>query len=214
MLGIESYTNGTTSSPFNDKLRLIRFRKAKEHLKFLEEIRLVPRWMYYFAVIGWIIAEVGVQIGITLEGSPWEELSVETSRLAIIPLVLLASIFAAAVLFLIGYVNRDAKRRGMNSNLWTLLVIVLLPAYLATGFIIYFWLREPLPYDCPNCGKTVNARFNFCPACQFNLRPSCSQCRREVRLDDRFCPYCAQDLAEKPGEIFTTPTTDHRPLTT
>jgi hypothetical protein len=203
MLGTENYTNGTASSPFNNKLRLIRFRRAKEHLKFWQEIRLVPRWMFYFTIIGWLIAEVGAQIGISLEGSPWEELSVETSRLVMIPMVILVSIILAGLLFLIGYVNRDAKRRGMNSNLWTLLVIVLLPAYLATGFIIYFWLREPLPYDCPNCGKTVSARFNFCPACQFNLRPSCSQCRREVRLDDRYCPYCANELAQVTGEVPT-----------
>ena len=84
--------------------------------------------------------------------------------------------------------NRDAKRRGMNSTLWTVLVLILLPAYFVTGFIIYFLLREPLPYKCSRCNAVVSARFNYCPECKFNLRPSCPSCRREVRLGDRYCP--------------------------
>ena len=55
-------------------------------------------------------------------------------------------------------------------------------------------VREPLPYNCPQCSAVVSARFNYCPACKFNLRPACSNCRREVRLTDRFCPHCAQEL--------------------
>jgi RNA polymerase subunit RPABC4/transcription elongation factor Spt4 len=107
-------------------------------------------------------------------------------------------------LFHFGYVNRDAKRRNMNSTLWTLLVIVLFPAYLAIGFIIYFLVREPLPYTCPQCPATVNARFNFCPNCKYNLRPACPQCQREVFDDDKFCPYCATELhhaPKAPGDV-------------
>ena len=202
MLGTETYTNGTTSSPFNDKLRLIRFRMSKEHLKFSQEIRLVPRGLVIFAIIAWVVAQVVAQLVITYNGLPWvDELDPTWNRLAMAGVVTGVSILLAGLLFLIGYVNRDAKRRGMNSTLWTLLVIVLLPAYLATGFIVYFLLREPLPYGCPNCGKTVTARFNYCPACQFNLRPSCSQCRREVGLSDRYCPHCSKELAPDPVEI-------------
>src|ERR1700751_2308475 len=89
----------------------------------------------------------------------------------------------------------------MNSTLWTLLVILLFPAYFAIGFIVYFLMREPLPYPCPRCGSTVGARFNFCPNCKCNLRPACPNCKREVVETDKFCPYCAQDLrAGKPSE--------------
>jgi predicted amidophosphoribosyltransferase len=77
--------------------------------------------------------------------------------------------------------------------LWTLLAIFV--PY-GIGLIIYFLMREPLPYNCPGCGATVNARFNFCPDCKYNLRPSCPQCKREVRLQDHYCPYCAQELAK------------------
>jgi hypothetical protein len=77
-----------------------------------------------------------------------------------------------------------------------ILVVIQLPAYLATGFIIYFLLREPLPYGCPNCTATVSARYNFCPECKFVLRPACPQCTREVRRGDRYCLHCAHDLGQ------------------
>ena len=64
-------------------------------------------------------------------------------------------------ILLTGYVNRDARRRGMNPALWTFLVLVMLPGYLVLGFIVYFLMREPLPYPCPQCAATVGARFNF-----------------------------------------------------
>ncbi|HVX65886.1 MAG TPA: zinc ribbon domain-containing protein [Bryobacteraceae bacterium] len=104
----------------------------------------------------------------------------------------------ACVLFLIGYVYRDARRREMNALLWTLLVIVLLPAYLGTGFIIYFLLRDPLPYHCPRCGAIVSARFNYCPRCKYNLQPTCPQCKREVGDADLYCPHCGNDLRPAP----------------
>jgi hypothetical protein len=91
-------------------------------------------------------------------------------------------------------VNRDAKRRGMNSALWTLFVIIFLPSFAFLGFMVYLLMREPLPYPCPQCGKSVGARFNFCPNCKCNLHPSCPNCKREVVETDKFCPYCACEL--------------------
>jgi predicted amidophosphoribosyltransferase len=69
-----------------------------------------------------------------------------------------------------------------------------MPGYLILGFIIYLLMREPLPYNCPQCGATVDARFNFCPNCKCNLHPACPQCKREVAENDKFCAHCGQDL--------------------
>ena len=102
--------------------------------------------------------------------------------------------FPSILVLLIGYVNGDARRRGMRYVLWTLIAL-LIPDLV--GVIIYFLVREPLLYPCPNCGKTASARFNFCPSCKFNLRPSCPQCKREVRFGDHFCPNCACELTRK-----------------
>jgi RNA polymerase subunit RPABC4/transcription elongation factor Spt4 len=92
----------------------------------------------------------------------------------------------------------------MHSALWTFLVIVLIPGYFILGFIIYLLMREPLPYNCPQCGTTVGARFNFCPNCKCNLHPACPQCKREVDETDKFCANCGQDLtptAALPAEL-------------
>ena len=82
---------------------------------------------------------------------------VSLSALSVAGIVTAASIPLASLLLAFGYVNRDAKRRGMNSALWTILVVVLSPGWLALGFFIYFLMREPLPYNCPQCGATVGA---------------------------------------------------------
>jgi hypothetical protein len=192
----EKRINGTAHTSLDEKLRLIRFRMSKERLRFSEEIRLIPRKLVLLVGALFIIAHVVAQVVVAYtKESPWPELSHNMVILATAGAVTAASLGIAAFLFLVAYINRDAARRGMNSTLWTVLVLVLLPAYFVTGFILYFLLREPLPYPCPQCNAAVSARYNYCPACKFNLRPSCPGCRREVRLDDRYCPHCAQELA-------------------
>jgi len=113
---------------------------------------------------------------------------------ALVGIITGVSLVFAIIIFMVGYVNQDAKRRGMHSALWTFLVLVLMPGYLILGFIIYLLMREPLPYDCPQCGTTVGARFNFCPNCKCNLHPACPQCKREVAETDKYCAYCGYDL--------------------
>jgi hypothetical protein len=196
MTGTEKPITGTAHTSLDEKVRLIRFRMSKERLRFSEEIRLIPRKMVLLVAALFVIAHVAFQIVVAYSQSPWPELSRNLTMLATAGLVTAASIPIAAFLFLVAYINRDAARRGMNSTLWTVLVLILMPAYFVTGFIIYFLLREPLPYNCPQCNAVVSARYNYCPGCKFNLRPACPACRREVRLDDRYCPHCAQELAE------------------
>jgi len=199
------YPQGT-SNPWSERKRLIRFRRKRErNLRFWQEFKLVPRWLIGTVVVLWLIAvAIAVTVNLNpalndgqmfppeLQGHPVAQ------SIALAGIVTAASLFLASFIFLVAYVNRDAKRRGMNSALWTLLVIVLCPAYFAIGFIIYFLMRQPLPYNCPQCAATVDARYNFCPNCKCNLHPSCPQCKQEVVETDKFCPYCAQDLRAAP----------------
>ena len=76
----------------------------------------------------------------------------------------------AIIILMIGYVNADSKRRGMNSLLWTLLVIFVPKAL---GFIAYFLLRKPLMMPCPKCGTPVGSDFRFCPKCGYAVTPMC-----------------------------------------
>jgi len=112
------------------------------------------------------------------------------------------AICVSAFVMLLGYIGVDAKRRGMSPVLWVL--VSLFVPYLI-GIIVYLVLREPLAFECPRCGRLVNPQFNFCPSCQYNLRPNCPQCRREVRYGDRFCPHCGFGLESTPPRA-TVPT--------
>jgi hypothetical protein len=129
---------------------------------------------------------------------------------ALFGIITAASLAVALMVFMVAYVNQDAKRRGMSSGLWTFLVLILLPGYFVLGFIIYLLMREPLPYNCPQCGATVDARFNFCPNCKCNLHPACPNCKREVAETDKFCAYCGYDLqpvkTNEPSQLPSAPT--------
>src|SRR5262245_47514326 len=50
-------------------------------------------------------------------------------------------VILAFLALMVGFVNKDAGRRGMSRTLWTLIVI-LVPN--AIGFILYFLLRNPI----------------------------------------------------------------------
>jgi hypothetical protein len=195
------------SDAWNERMRLIRFRRKREHSTFREELRILPGWLAWTCVLLTGLAIV-IGVAVNLEGVrtggpifPGDESlrnAPVVSTLELIGVILLVGFFFTIMILTLGYVYRDAKRRGMNGGLWTLLVLILAPMYLFIGLIIYLLVREPLPYDCPQCNNSVSARFNFCPACKYNLHPACPQCQKEVSDTDKYCPYCATQL--KPPE--------------
>ena len=186
---------------FSERKRLNQLRKKKENLRFWNEFGIVPRWLIGLVIVLFLAAQVIAFVVNTKVFAPNGEIfppelkgDVALASLALAGIVTGVSLVMASMIFLIAYVNRDAKRRGMNSALWTILVIILLPAWGFIGFVIYFLMREPLPYPCPQCASVVGARFNFCPNCKCNLHPSCPQCKHEVGELDKFCPSCGNDL--------------------
>jgi hypothetical protein len=203
-------------SSFSEKMRLIRFRRKRENLRFWQEFKLVPRWLFWLAVVLWLIAQIIGQTVLHYQLATHQEVfgpeldsDPGAAGAALFGIITGASLVFSIFVFMVGYVNKDAKRRGMHSALWTFLVLVLMPGYLILGFIIYLLMREPLPYNCPQCGTTVDARFNFCPNCKCNLRPACPNCKREVAETDKFCAYCGTDLhpakAAEPRELPSVP---------
>jgi len=181
-------------------MRLIRLRRKNERWRFRDELKVIPRWLVITVIVVFAISEITAVLidlsGVANNGVVWPEAgNLALSALAMAGLVALGALFFVPWLLLLGYVSRDARRRGMNSTLWTLLCIMLMPAYVALGFIIYFLVREPLPYACPKCAAMVGPRFNFCPTCRCDLHPSCPSCKREIVENDKFCPFCGHDLA-------------------
>jgi Double zinc ribbon len=188
---------------FSERKRLNQLRKRKENLRFWNELRIIPRWLFVLMAMLYVLALV-IALTVNMAQShnpngnemfpPELRDNPALAQLALSGLITLASLCFAFFIFMIAYVNRDASRRGMNSALWTLMVIIFLPTWGLIGLVVYLLMREPLPYPCPECATTVNARFNFCPNCKCNLHPACPQCKREVGELDKFCPHCGNDL--------------------
>ena len=166
-------------------------QRAGEKITFGSELKVIPRWL--FRLLGGLyVLALAIQLclDIYIPGKLRQPLPTEPPALNIVAtfaIVTAAAMALSAIILLFGYIGADAKRRGMSPVLWVL--VSLLVPYLI-GVIIYFVVRDPLPFNCPQCGHPVNAHFNFCPNCRLNLRPNCPQCRREIRPGDRFCPQC------------------------
>jgi RNA polymerase subunit RPABC4/transcription elongation factor Spt4 len=169
--------------------------KTESRTGLAGEIKIVPAWAWVLAGMVFVAAQVFFNVAMARHGSPppaWAR-----------PILgLLAGIGGGAYLLLIGYVNRDSKRRGMSPVLWTL-VAVLIPN--ALGILLYFVLRQPLQSACPQCGNAVQSGFNFCPRCSCKLSPSCPQCQRLVGANDVYCPYCGTSLPNPAAAESTMP---------
>jgi Double zinc ribbon len=100
-------------------------------------------------------------------------------------------LLVAAAVLLIGYINADARRRGMRYIMWTLLAI-LIPN--SIGIILYFVLRDPLLVPCPKCGAQARSGFAFCPQCGAGLSTACPACKRPVEAGWSRCAYCGTGL--------------------
>lgn len=196
--GIGQSVGQSIGDSWNERMRMIRLRRKRETTRFRDEFRIIPTWVKGLCIVLWLIAlAIGVTVVNVDPDSRFPELhdNVAASVLAIIGIITAAGIFLAAGILTLGYVNRDAKRRGMNSALWTWFVLLMLPTSVGIiGLIIYLLVREPLPYPCPRCATPVGPRFNFCPNCKCDLYPSCPNCKKEIAETDKFCPYCATEL--------------------
>ena len=121
-----------------------------------------------------------------------------TALLVMSPFFLLSLVgvaFLGAYVLLVGYVFADAKRRGMNHVLWTLLAIFIPNAI---GIILYFILREPIPVPCPSCGAPARKGHAFCAGCGAAVRAACPQCRQPVEPGWRNCAGCGASLVAVP----------------
>jgi hypothetical protein len=79
-------------------------------------------------------------------------------------LALLGGVAIAIWILALGYVNADARRRGMPPILWTL-IVAFIPNLL--GFLLYFALRRPIALPCPHCGQATTAGQRFCSWCGY-----------------------------------------------
>ena len=117
-------------------------------------------------------------------------------------------------LSIVVWVYRDIRDRTRDSSLQVLSVFVVLmffPGFNIPGLALYLMLRprdtleeayarsleeEALLRElgdegsCPSCRRLTDKDFQYCPACQTQLKDACSKCERLLSFSWVACPYC------------------------
>src|SRR5580693_8457686 len=94
---------------------------------FRAEMRIIPAWAWTLAGIGFLLAQCLFNIVIPRHSNAppcWARLLMG----------LLLGLVLGGFLLVLGYINRDAKRRGMSPALWTIVAIIIPNAL---GIILY-----------------------------------------------------------------------------
>jgi RNA polymerase subunit RPABC4/transcription elongation factor Spt4 len=167
--------------------------------RFKDELRIISPWAYSLAALTFVSIPVlfVVFIGRDHNAPPFAVRCL---------LGTIAGTLLACYVLLIGYINRDAGRRGMSRLWWTLLAMFV-PNGL--GIVLYFVLRKPRAAYCSQCDAEVEPGFSFCPRCRNRLQPACPHCQHSVDLGDKFCPYCGGAL-EPAADVPSTAATNQR----
>lgn len=158
-----------------------------------EEMNVIPRAAWVIAVLGYL-ACVALSWFVLIPRDPdfsHELFFIGWPRWEWLIFAVVIPLFLAVYILLIGYINADARRRGMRPILWTLLAFFIPNAI---GVILYFILRDPLLRGCPSCGTMVSQGFAFCSKCGMALAQACPGCRAAVQPEWSHCTKCGTAL--------------------
>lgn len=155
--------------------------------RLAEELRIVSNTTWIIAVLLYV-AMVCLMIYVTSADASMRTWPLWGQWLFALGVALPLGIYV----ILIGYVNADARRRGMRYVMWTLLA-TFVPN--ALGIILYFVLRDPLMTPCPRCSTLVRHGFAFCPACGASTGRTCPQCGKAVDPQWSHCTGCGAKVA-------------------
>src|SRR5260221_1812881 len=153
---------------FDERMKLIRYRRKRESFRLREEIKIVPKGVIWTCVVLWHVA-VAIGTLINLSGVNGETFPPDLAghpaiaSLALAGIITLVSVIITIWLMALGYVYRDARRRGMNGGVWKLLCMLLFLPVFAIGFILYLPVRAPPPVSRPRCSPIVCARLDVFP---------------------------------------------------
>jgi Double zinc ribbon len=157
--------------------------------RFSDEVRIIP-------FVAWIIAvlvAVGMFVLLFTVAIPSDHKLSHWPEAGQIAFAIWPGLLVAVLVLLIGYINADARRRGMRYVMWTLLAIFLPNSI---GIILYFVFRDPLPVTCGKCGAQARPGFTFCPQCGAALTAACPACKRSIEPGWKTCAYCGGSLKQ------------------
>lgn len=147
---------------------------------------LIAWWAYLVAITVFVAFQWMMNVFVPRQPNP----PPEGFRIAI---GIVGGLFLGALMLLVGYVNKDAERRGMNKWLWTVLVFFIPNGI---GFILYFLTRQPMRVTCGNCGTIMPPNYRFCPKCAAPRLAVCGHCGTPTQPGDLFCNHCGRMLHE------------------
>lgn len=156
--------------------------------RFREELRIISPVAWMTAVL----VAVGIFSCVFFVAIPHDPKMSKWPPAGAVAFAIWPTLLLFGVVSMAGYINADARRRGMRHVMWTLLALFL-PNTL--GIILYFILRDPLQARCPKCGAQGRVNFTFCPQCGTQLGQACPACKRPVEPGWSSCPYCGGGLA-------------------
>ena len=156
---------------------------------FSGELRLIPLWSVALAVVAFTLMEYVMWIVVAAHRRHPPNLPFSFRLYFNISIGALAALY----MLMIGYISRDAPRRGMATSLW-MIVCVVIPS--GIGAVLYFLLRQPVLSLCPACGCRIASDYHFCPQCAYQVAPCCGNCHRTARITDLYCVHCGHHLAE------------------
>lgn len=162
--------------------------------RFSDELRIIPRIAWIIAGLAWVCM-FWVLMFVAMPNDPKLRLWPLGGQIAF---SIWPGLLVALYVLLIGYINADARRRGMRYVMWTLLAIFIPNSI---GIILYFVFREPLLATCPKCGAQGRKNFAFCPHCGTQMSPACPVCKRAVEAGWQRCPYCGTALGAAPPPL-------------
>ena len=158
-----------------------------ENITVTNDSRLIPTWSVVVAALAFVLVEYYFWL-IAPETNHHHEPALPLRIYLNLSWGLLASLY----FLMLGYVSKDAPRRGMSVRFW-MMVCLAMPG--GIGAVLYFLLRQPEVSLCPACGTHVQGDFHFCPQCNCKLTASCNNCFRSVRASDQFCTRCGHELS-------------------
>lgn len=94
------------------------------------------------------------------------------------------------------FVYQDAKKRGLNKKLWTILTLVV-PNFF--GVIMYFIIRTQSSSKkvCHHCQHSINHDDLYCPKCGVDQTNTCNRCKQPLHETWIVCPKCAKPVGEE-----------------
>ncbi len=166
----------------------LRNQNTETGSSLTEELRLIPQWAFGLAVLSFLAVQYVF----------WVVMPAHRHHPGPPPgfhayFAVSWGAYAALYSIAIGYVSKDAPRRGMSLYFW-IVVCLLTPG--GIGAVLYFLMRQPVISTCPSCSTPVHSEFHFCPQCSFQISASCGTCFHTVRVTDLYCVRCGHELAK------------------